>query len=329
MLLFLASGEIPYFWSLTLVILSMQILTRPPFLNYTRNPDRLSSLNSREIAVFDDIGSVNMDQATVSSFGEEWKRFHTFDPDELQRCGDQYFDLLGEHEPGPDAIVLDAGCGTGRWSWYLAPRVAAVEAIDPSDAVYPAMQLLENSPNVRITRCSIDSMPFADASFDFIMSIGVLHHVPDTEAALKTLKKKLKPDGSFLVYLYYDVSHRGLLFRSLFACVNVFRRLISSLPTSIKQVICEGIALLVYWPLARISQVVSMLGLKRIAKKIPLSYYAEKGFFIMRNDALDRFGTPLEKRFTRAEITFMLNNAGFSRIRFSEGEPYWHVLASA
>ncbi|MFM9056886.1 MAG: class I SAM-dependent methyltransferase [Bacteroidota bacterium] len=298
-------------------------------MNYTRNPDRLLSNGSREIAVFDDGGSSNIDLATVSSFGEEWKRFHAFDQDELRRCGDQYFDLLNESEPGPDTVVLDAGCGTGRWSWYLAPRVAAIEAIDPSDAVYPAMQLLQEVENVRVTRCSIDAMPFADASFDFIMSIGVLHHVPDTEAALRSLRKKLKPQGCFLVYLYYDVSHRGFLFRSLFACVNVSRRVISAFPSAIKQIICEAIAAMVYWPLARFSRLLSLLGLSGLAKRIPLSYYAEKGFFIMRNDALDRFGTPLEKRFSRAEITRMLNDAGFSRIRFSEGEPYWHVLASA
>lgn len=306
----------------------MQSRTQPPFVNYTRNPDRRLSHRSREIAEFDDAGSANMDQATVSSFGEEWKRFHAFDQEELKRCGDQYFDLLGENEPGSDAVVLDAGCGSGRWSWYLASRVAAIEAIDPSDAVYPAMQLLHDVSNVRVTRCSIDSMPFADASFDFIMSIGVLHHVPDTEAALRVLKKKLKPDGSFLVYLYYDVSHRGLLFRLLFACVNASRRIISSIPSALKQIICEVIALLVYWPLARFSRLLSLLGLSAMARRIPLSYYAEKGFFIMRNDALDRFGTPLEKRYTRAEITRMLNGAGFSRVRFSGGEPYWHVPAS-
>jgi ubiquinone/menaquinone biosynthesis C-methylase UbiE len=307
----------------------MQRRTQSPFVNYTRNPDRLISHKGREVAVFDDANSENMDQATVSSFGEEWKRFHAFDQEELKRCGDQYFDLLGENEPGSDAVVLDAGCGSGRWSWYLAPRVATIEAIDPSDAVYPALELLQDVSNVRVTRCSIDAMPFADASFDFIMSIGVLHHVPDTEAALKVLKKKLKPNGSFLVYLYYDISHRGFLFRLLFSCVNVSRRIISSFPSTIKQIICEGIALLVYLPLARLSRLISLLGLPGIARRIPLSYYAEKGFFIMRNDALDRFGTPLEKRFTRSEIIRMLNNAGFSRIRFSEGEPYWHVLASA
>jgi len=43
----------------------------------------------------------------------------------------------------------------------------------------------------------------------------------------------------------------------------------------------------------------------------------------MRTDALDRFGTRLEQRFTRAEITRMMRDAGLENIRFSDGFPYW------
>jgi hypothetical protein len=47
----------------------------------------------------------------------------------------------------------------------------------------------------------------------------------------------------------------------------------------------------------------------------------------VRNDSLDRFGTPLVKRFSKEEITVMLQNAGFSEIHFSDHAPYWHVTA--
>jgi ubiquinone/menaquinone biosynthesis C-methylase UbiE len=297
------------------------------FPAYSRQPDRMLRVDEKEVAVFDDFDSRNIDEATVSSFGEEWKRFNAFDAEELRRCGDQYFDLVKEEDLPAGTVALDAGCGSGRWSWYLAPRVSCIEAIDPSDAVIPAVHLLHDVPNVRITRSSIDAMPFADGTFDFIMSIGVLHHMPDTQAALITLRRKLKPQGRLLVYLYYDVTHRGLLFRTLFNVVNGMRTIISSFPTRLKEWVCECIALLIYWPMARFSRLIQALGFRRLGKKWPLSYYAEKGFFIMRNDALDRFGTPLEKRFTSQQITTMLTNAGFSRIRFSDGEPYWHVLA--
>ena len=60
--------------------------------------------------------------------------------------------------------------------------------------------------------------------------------------------------------------------------------------------------------------------------KIPLSYYVGKSLNIIRNDALDRFGTPLEQRFSKKEIKQMMENSGLSEITFSEKEPYWHAV---
>ncbi len=61
-------------------------------------------------------------------------------------------------------------------------------------------------------------------------------------------------------------------------------------------------------------------------KKIPLSYYSDKSFNNIRNDALDRFGTPLEQRFSKLQITKMMSEAGLSNIKFSDREPYWHAV---
>jgi hypothetical protein len=59
--------------------------------------------------------------------------------------------------------------------------------------------------------------------------------------------------------------------------------------------------------------------------QLPLSQYSDKSFYVMRNDALDRLGTPLEQRFTRTQITEMLLRAGFdtSTLIFSDSEPFW------
>jgi hypothetical protein len=59
----------------------------------------------------------------------------------------------------------------------------------------------------------------------------------------------------------------------------------------------------------------------------PLSAYRDRSFYVMRTDAYDRFCTPLEQRFTRAEIEAMLTEAGFRNIRFSERAPYWCAVA--
>lgn len=59
----------------------------------------------------------------------------------------------------------------------------------------------------------------------------------------------------------------------------------------------------------------------------PLAYYRDLSFYVMRTDALDRFGTRLEQRFTREQIEAMLRAAAMEKIRFSESAPFWCVSA--
>jgi len=72
------------------------------------------------------------------------------------------------------------------------------------------------------------------------------------------------------------------------------------MPKFIKHFICDAIATVVYWPFVQIVKIFKKLNISFYAK-LPLAYYADKSFYIMRNDALDRFGTPLEQRFTKTQ----------------------------
>jgi hypothetical protein len=62
---------------------------------------------------------------------------------------------------------------------------------------------------------------------------------------------------------------------------------------------------------------------------VPLSSYRDQPFYVMQTDALDRFGTRLEKRYTRSEIEQMLRSAGFSRVEFNPDWPFWCAVARA
>jgi hypothetical protein len=83
----------------------------------------------------------------------------------------------------------------------------------------------------------------------------------------------------------------------------------------------QVLAATVYWPLAKTSNVLERAGVN--VEAIPLSAYRTRSFYMMRNDALDRFGTRLEQRFTQAEMRQMMNDAGLERVRFHDGIPYW------
>lgn len=294
---------------------------------YTRAPVAVWQQGDRSIASFG--GVENIDPAVVASFGAEWQAFHQFDAAELQKIGDDYFDILPPGLLPPDCTVLDVGCGTGRWSKYLLEhrQVGHIDAIDPSEAIGVAARFLGDYPQVRFSQCNADGLPFADDVFDLVMSVGVLHHVPDTEQAIRACAHKVKPGGYLYLYLYYNLDNRGPVFRMLFHGGNLLRYVISKLPAVPKKVVCELLAVLIYLPFILLGRALRGLGLTRLAGALPLAYYQDTSFYIARNDALDRFGTRLERRFSRKDIQAMLENAGLQNIHFSEKAPFWHVLA--
>lgn len=268
----------------------------------------------------------NIDPKTVASFGEEWTKFNHFDEEEIDLAKDIYFDIVSEDMCNKDSIVMDMGCGTGRWTKYVCKKVKFVEAVDPSDAVLSAAKLLENEENVRITQAQVSELPFPDGAFDFIFSLGVLHHIPDTKMAMKQTVAKLKSGGYFLVYLYYALDNRSFLFKLLFHLSNVIRMVVCRLPSGLKKVVCDILAIIFYLPSVFFSKGIRALFGKKAIKNIPLSFYHDKSWNVIRNDALDRFGTPLEQRFSKAEIKMMMEHAGLTDIIFSDVKPYWHAV---
>lgn len=294
------------------------------FKKYTKKPIKTTMYGNKSVSIFE-IENDNIDMETVDSFGAEWSKFNNFSEKEINLAGDQYFDIVS---PGiySGKSVLDVGCGTGRWSKYLASKVRILEAIDPSDAVISAAKLLQNEKNIRISKASVNGIPFPDNSFDFVFSLGVLHHIPDTQNAMYECVKKVKPGGYFLVYLYYDFDNRGKFYKLLFLASNLIRRVVCILPSTLKKAACDLLALLVYLPIISISKFLLLIGVKKIIKHIPLSYYADKSINIIRNDSLDRFGTPLEQRYSQKEIYRMMSSCGLNDIIFSKNEPFWHAI---
>jgi hypothetical protein len=106
---------------------------------------------------------------------------------------------------------------------------------------------------------------------------------------------------------------------------DYLRKAISKFPGFLKNAICEMIALSLYFPLSRIAWLVERFDVD--VSHFPLSYYRTKPYYQLRNDALDRFGTRLEQRFSKPEIARMLENSGFEKITFSDSTPFWCCVA--
>lgn len=143
---------------------------------------------------------------------------------------------------------------------------------------------------------------------------------------MKKCVDKLKSNGYFLVYLYYNFEQRGMLFKTIFWLSSLLRFFVSKLPSSLKKLTCNLLAVSLYLPLIYFSKFIERLGLKKISNFIPLSYYKTHSLNIIFNDALDRFGTPLEQRFSKEEIFTMMEKVGLTDIVFSDNEPYWHAV---
>jgi SAM-dependent methyltransferase len=268
--------------------------------------------------------SSNIDVATVEGFGDEWSAYDqtALSADEHEALFDSYFGIFPFDRLPPAADGFDLGCGSGRWAALIAGRVGTLHCVDPSEkALAVARRRLERFENVRFHHAGADSIPLADGSQDFGYSLGVLHHIPDTRRALADCVRKLRAGAPFLLYIYYSMENRPAWFRGLWRMTDFGRRFISRLPFPLRKGVSSGIAATVYWPLARFARAAEKRG--RRVSNYPLSAYRDCSFYTMRTDALDRFGTRLEQRFSRAEIEQMMRAAGLDEIVFSDSIPFW------
>ena len=250
----------------------------------------------------------NIDPDVTAGFGHEWSTFGQSESElssaDREAIFHSYFRIFPWSELPPDPVGIDVGCGSGRWSVMVAPRVGHLHLLDASaDALAVARQNLAGATNVSFHLASVGSIPLDDNSLDFAFSLGVLHHVPD------------------LIYLYYALDNRPRWYRTIWRLSDFLRGLISARSPTVRLIISQLIATIVYWPLARFAALVERAGFSPTS--IPLESYRHRAFYVMRTDAYDRFCTRLEQRFTRRQIEQMLTSAGFDEIQFSEEVPYW------
>ena len=265
----------------------------------------------------------NLDKNTVDGFGDEWSRFDQSNlPDaEQQLLFDEYFSVFPWKDISKESIGFDLGCGTRRWAKSVAPKVKKLICIDPSSALDIAKRNLSNFDNCEFDSATVDEIPMEDNSMDFGYSLGVLHHVPNTSLGIKQCVNKLKSGAPFLLYLYYRFDNRPWWFRFIWSITDSLRRVVSKMPYKLRYATSQIIAILIYLPLARIALFFEKFNLN--VSNFPLSSYKNLSFYTMRTDALDRFGTRLEQRFTRKEIKVMMLEAGLENIEFSNSKPFW------
>lgn len=271
--------------------------------------------------------SSNVDLTTVEGFGREWARFDqtALSESETSELFEDYFRLFPWESLPAAAAGFDAGCGSGRWARLVAPRVGRLHLIDASaEALLVARRNLAAAGNCEFHHASLEQMPLRDGSMDFGYSLGVLHHLPDPASGLAACARKLKPGAPLLVYIYYSLDHRPGWYRRLWRASDRLRRALAEAPPPVRHGASQLLAAAVYYPLARAAWLAERAGAE--VSGWPLSGYRRRSFYTMRTDALDRFGTRVERRFTASDIEQMMRAAGLEDVRFSPASPFWCAI---
>jgi SAM-dependent methyltransferase len=266
----------------------------------------------------------NFDKLVVQGFGDEWSRFDqsSLSSQELSAVFDSYFSIFPWELIDKDSVGFDVGCGSGRWAAVMSSKVKELHCIDASiDALEVAKRNLSGKNNCFFYHASVDAMPIEDDFYDFGYSLGVLHHIPDTQAGISSCVQKLKQGAPILLYLYFSFDNKPFWYRLIWKLSEILRFVVSRAPSGLRYILSQIVAFTIYLPLARISKAVERIGID--TRNIPLSSYKDRSLYVMRTDALDRLGTRLEKRFSKKEITEMMIGAGLQNISFKDSEAYW------
>ncbi len=143
---------------------------------------------------------VPLSECYADSFGRQWNRYDVARPEEDEatfhvKTGVHPADLEGR-------LVLDAGCGGGRYAAMAGLKGARLIGVDLSAAVEKAAALCKPLSNVLIVQADLLDLPLAEQAFDLVYSIGVLHHTPDPRTAFHQIARCVKPGGRLAVWLY-------------------------------------------------------------------------------------------------------------------------------
>lgn len=172
----------------------------------------------------------------AANFGFEWNVHnktqldttskHESEDTFIEKTGFRPADLRGK-------LVLDVGCGMGRFSDVASRWGATVVGIDLTSAVDAAYANIGTRDNVHLAQANVFDLPFRDETFDLIFSIGVLHHTPNTRAAFDQLPRLLKPGGKIAVWVY--TSTMGSWSRTS----DRYRRVTTRLPKRLLYAMCH------------------------------------------------------------------------------------------
>ena len=246
---------------------------------------------------------------TRESFGYQWTQFSEMVIDFRENFLNYIRPLDESFFPGK--LGLDLGCGFGRHIYNAATFGAEMIGVDISEAIESTRANTKDMPNVHLVQADVYHLPIRHGALDFAYSIGVLHHLPDPEAAFRCLVPLVKPGGSVFVWVY----SKSRSFWNF--CLESVRAVTTRLPKRVQKGVSLGAALVDYGGFVGPYKIVSSLpGLGAVVQKLPLQrlrLYSVYPFQVVYADWFDRLAAPIRFYYDGADMEGWLTRARLTR----------------
>lgn len=244
--------------------------------------------------------------ATMHAFGYQWTTFvRNFDY--FREIFLSFVRPFLKPEDFRERLVLEVGCGSGRPASVASSFGAEVVAIDLSEAVQTAHAQSQHYPRLHVVQGDAYALPFRPC-FDFVYSVGVIQHLPDPAAAIRSIARAV-PQGHKLVVWVYGKRERW------YQPIEWLRKATVQMPyrwlhalSWVLALVSEITLLIPYRILSRIYQT------KGLAEKIPGRIYARFPFKENVLGWFDRLGAPVTHYFSKEDVERMLSDAGLSHV---------------
>ena len=255
---------------------------------------------------------------TKATYTLQWNRYRIVRPEEDRATFRNRTGLDVENLDG--ALVLDAGCGMGRYVRVAAESGARVVGLDLSDSVRAARDLAGDLPDVSLVRGDLLRLPFAEGSFNQIYSIGVLDHTPDPRSAFLGLARLLTPGGRIAIWVYRQERPR------LEAIIRAHRAVSTRLPLPLLVALSRLAAPIGGWKrrlMASRHRLIARSGVALNVLTIGVSMHPDPEVRVC--DTLDWYAPRFMTRHTVDEVIGWFREAGLDTIEdLSEGQQYYH-----
>lgn len=249
-------------------------------------------------------------QKYAGTFGFQWQRYtHTQLDNECTRESENTFrrktGFMPEELRGK--LVLDVGCGMGRFADVANRWGARVLGVDLSEAAAVAARNLADRDSACFFQADLFSLPFSPGSFDYIYSIGVLHHTPDCEKAFKSLVPYLKPGGRIAIWLYSG-------YNKWYRFSDIYREVTTRMPARWLHGLCH-IAVPLYY-VHRALRAIPLVGRPAsglLAHLLPVSENPDREWRVL--DTFDWYSPRYQSKHTYEQVFRWFEECGLEAIR--------------